>query len=289
MSSKSRYLLSRRKALASLAAVAAHIAVRGNSATAEPIHNSGVPENGAGPVFSATGPDADLYGAADGFPVPGFLRAVLQGNPYKPEYRVGAFSHFDEIYTTRRIKRAAVPWTFKRSPTDIRYSYRGKPSSLTEYLARNPVTGHLIAKDDRILFEHYQYGRTDRDRLLSQSMVKSITGILIGIAVSEGAIKSVDDKPETYVPGFKGTEYGRLTRRPLADVCGCSSSASAAASSSGLARNVSHTDPESRPHRLQARAEYKSGDCANRLQVLNLDVCCWHQTEMPGPADDVCS
>ena len=215
MLSKSQYLLSRRKALASLAAVAAHVAVRGNSATAEPIHNNGDPESGAGPVFSATGPHAELYGAAAGFPVPSFLQAVRQGNPYKPEYRVGAFSHFDEIYTTRRIKRAAVPWTFKRLPTDIRYSYRGKPSSLTEYLARNPVTGLLIAKDDRILFEHYQYGRTDRDRLLSQSMVKSITGILIGIAVSEGAIKSVDDKPETYVPGFEGTEYGRTPIRDL--------------------------------------------------------------------------
>jgi hypothetical protein len=35
-------------------------------------------------------------------------------------------------------------------------------------------------------------------------MVKSIMGILIGIAISEGAIKSVDDTPETYVPGFRG-------------------------------------------------------------------------------------
>ena len=48
---------------------------------------------------------------------------------------------------------------------------------VTDYLSRNPVTGLLIAKDDQILFEHYQYGRTDRDLLLSQSMVKSITGL----------------------------------------------------------------------------------------------------------------
>jgi CubicO group peptidase (beta-lactamase class C family) len=215
MASKSQYFLSRRNALASLAAGAAHIAVGGNFAAAEPIHNSGDTQSGAEPVFSATGPDAELYGAAEGFPVPSFLEAVLQGNPYKPENRVGVFSHFDEIYPTRRIKRAAMPWTFKRLLTDIRYSYHGKPSSLTEYLARNPVTGLLIAKDDQIVFEHYQYGRTDRDRLLSQSMVKSITGILIGIAVSEGAIKSIDDKPETYVPGFKGTEYGRTPIRDL--------------------------------------------------------------------------
>ncbi|MGA7811195.1 serine hydrolase domain-containing protein [Bradyrhizobium sp.] len=46
-------------------------------------------------------------------------------------------------------------------------------------------------------------------------MVKSITGVLIGIAVSDGAIKSVDDKPEAYVPGFKGTEYGRTPIRDL--------------------------------------------------------------------------
>ena len=88
-------------------------------------------------------------------------------------------------------------------------------SALTDYLSRNPVTGLLIAKDDQILLEHYQYGRTDRDRLISQSMVKSITGVLIGIAIAEGAIKSVDDTAETYVPGFKGTEYGKTPIRDL--------------------------------------------------------------------------
>jgi CubicO group peptidase (beta-lactamase class C family) len=208
-------LITRRAALASAAAAAAYGAARGNLAIAEPASDPAAAEKGAGPVFSATGPEAELYGAVEGFPVPGFLRARLQGNPYKPEYRVGAFSRFDEIYPTRRVGLAATPWRFKRSQTEIRYSYAGSRSSLTEYLSRNPVTGLLIALDDQILFEHYQYGRTDRDRLISQSMVKSITGILIGIAISEGAIKSVDDTPETYVPGFRGTEYGRTPIRDL--------------------------------------------------------------------------
>jgi CubicO group peptidase (beta-lactamase class C family) len=206
-----RGLLTRRAALAGLAAAATYGAARGNSAFAQPAATA---ENGAGPVFSATGPDAEFYGAAEGFPVPGLL-ARRKGNPYEPKYRVGAFSHFDEIYPTRTIKSAAAPWMFKRAPADIRYSYKGSPSSLTEYLSRNPVTGLLIARDDQILFEHYQYGRTDRDRLISQSMVKSITGMLIGIAISEGAIKSVDDTPETYVPGFEGTEYGKTPIRDL--------------------------------------------------------------------------
>src|SRR5262249_51701141 len=82
-------------------------------------------------------------------------------------------------------------------------------------LSRNPVTGLLIAKDDQILCEYYQYGRTDRDRMLSQSMAKSITGLLIGAAVAEGAIKSVDDTAATYVPEFRGTEYGATPIREL--------------------------------------------------------------------------
>ena len=97
---------------------------------------------------------------------------------------------------------------FKRSKADIRYS-------VGEYLSRNPVTGLLIAKDDQILFEHYQYGRTDRDRFASQSMAKSITAMLVGIALGQGAIKSVDDLAETYVPGFNGSEYGRTPIRDL--------------------------------------------------------------------------
>ncbi len=95
------------------------------------------------------------------------------------------------------------------------YNYQGNRSSLEEYLSRNPVTGLLIAQDDRILFEHSQYGRTDRDRLISQSMAKSIMGLLVGIAVVEGAIKSVDDTAETYVPGFRGSEYGKTPIRDL--------------------------------------------------------------------------
>jgi len=166
-------------------------------------------------MFSPSGPKAELYGAADGFPVPDPALARIQGNPFEPKYRVGAFSHFDELFPTQSVRRADTAWTFKREAADIHYSYRGQQSSIAEYLSRNPVTGLLIAKDDRILVEHYQYGRTDRDRLISQSMVKSIVGILIGIAVCDGAIKSVADPAETYVPGFKGTEYGKTPIRDL--------------------------------------------------------------------------
>jgi CubicO group peptidase (beta-lactamase class C family) len=202
-------LLTRRAAIAGLAAAACGSAMAGST------RNVAAAEDSIGPVFSPSGPDAAHYGAAEGYPIANPALAHPPGAPLEPKYRVGAFSHGDEIFPTRRIARAASPWMFKRSQVDIRYRFRGSPSSLAEYMSRNPVTGLLVAKDDEILFESYQYARTDRDRFFSGSMAKTIVGMLIGIAISEGAIKSVDDTAETYVPGFKGTEYGKTPIRDL--------------------------------------------------------------------------
>lgn len=204
-------VVSRRAVLTSLAiATACRSAIAGSSNP-----DSAASNDSSRPLFSPFGPNADFYGAKEDFPIVDPSLTHQPGAPLEPKYRVGAFSHGDEIFPTRWIAGAATPWTFKRSQTAIRYSYRGQPSSVSEYLSRNPVTGLLIAKNDQILSESYQYARTDRARFFSGSMVKTITGMLIGIAISEGAIKSVDDATETYVPGFKGTEYGKTTIRDL--------------------------------------------------------------------------
>jgi CubicO group peptidase (beta-lactamase class C family) len=64
-------------------------------------------------------------------------------------------------------------------------------------------------------FKVNQYARTDRHRFLSHSMAKTITAMLIGIAISEGAIKSIDDPAATYVPQLVGTECGQTAIRDL--------------------------------------------------------------------------
>jgi CubicO group peptidase (beta-lactamase class C family) len=46
-------------------------------------------------------------------------------------------------------------------------------------------------------------------------MAKTVIGLLIGIAVKDGAIRSVDDPAEVYVPGLKGSEYGRTPIKAL--------------------------------------------------------------------------
>src|SRR5271154_5002513 len=104
-------ILSRRTALAGLAAASA-------VSPASPIA-AGRADDADRPTFSNTGPNAELYGAAEGYPVPNAAKARLQGNPWEPKDRVGAFTHLDEIYPTQQIKSAARPWMFKRAAAEL--------------------------------------------------------------------------------------------------------------------------------------------------------------------------
>jgi CubicO group peptidase (beta-lactamase class C family) len=164
------------------------------------------------PRFRADGPNAQAYGAAEGYPRCAGLEFVAQ-----PRCRVGAFSAFDALFPARVIPASKAPVPFRRAPGEptVRYTFASQERTIDDYLDRRPVTGFLIAKGDTILVERYQYGRTDRQRLASFSMAKSIVGLLVGIAVDEGAIRSVDDVAEAYVRPLEGTVWGRVPIKAL--------------------------------------------------------------------------
>ncbi|OQW54847.1 MAG: hypothetical protein A4S14_14420 [Proteobacteria bacterium SG_bin9] len=167
----------------------------------------------SGPVFSSTGPDAEAYGASMGYPVPPF--------EYPPgtrqDFMVGLQSRYDQVTPVRTVPKPPSPSILKRAAGQISpvYHYDGRQKAIGDYLDRHPVTGLLIARGDTILFERYQYARSDQDRLLSYSMAKTITALLVGIAIAEGAIRSIDDTAATYVPELAGTEYGATALRAL--------------------------------------------------------------------------
>ena len=164
----------------------------------------------AEPVLSNTGHDAAAYGADEGYP----LGTLATGAEMR--HLVATYSHFDELTPARIVARAATAWTFRRAAEpEIYYTFGGERRTIADYLARQPTTGLLLARDDMILYEHYQYARSDRDRFLSQSMAKTITSMLIGIAAKDGAIKSIGDDVATYVTALAGTEYGKTPIRAL--------------------------------------------------------------------------
>ena len=110
---------------------------------------------------------------------------------------------------------AATPLPRAREELALTYRHDGTTLSLSEYLERNATTSLLIARGGTILYEHYQYDRTDTDRFLSFSMAKTVTAMLIGIAVREGAIRSIDQPAADYVAELTGTAYGGTSIRNL--------------------------------------------------------------------------
>jgi CubicO group peptidase (beta-lactamase class C family) len=88
---------------------------------------------------------------------------------------------------------------------------------LEPFLAASGTTAFLIVRGDRLLYEGYFNGADHNATQTSMSMAKSVLGALVGIAVGEGRIGSVDDPITRYVPELAGRDrrFGQITLRHL--------------------------------------------------------------------------
>lgn len=73
----------------------------------------------------------------------------------------------------------------------------------------------LVMKDGKIVFEDYRNKSDAATHFISFSMAKTITALLVGIALNEGKIRSLDDKAGDYVPELKAGGYGDATIRQI--------------------------------------------------------------------------
>lgn len=168
----------------------------------------------AGVLFSTgvlAAPDEDRLGKGEGYPVCPMAQAA------QTRCLIGTVSRMDEIYPARKVAMGAEARPLRRAATEpaIRYSHQSSGGTLDDYLSRNRATGLLVLKGDTILAERYQYERGPEQRMASYSMAKTLVSMLVGIALSEGKIKSIDDRAEQYVPELKGHPYGETSLRHL--------------------------------------------------------------------------
>ncbi|WP_018657458.1 serine hydrolase domain-containing protein [Actinomadura flavalba] len=97
---------------------------------------------------------------------------------------------------------------------DVRYTLDGRTRNLDEFLARTATQGFVALDGDQVVAE--RYAAADRTTLFqSWSMGKSFTSAVIGIAVGEGKIRSIDDPVRAYVPELAATTYADVTVRNL--------------------------------------------------------------------------
>jgi CubicO group peptidase (beta-lactamase class C family) len=116
----------------------------------------------------------------------------------------------DEFHAARGVQKPAAPRELKRAAPSPEID-----KLVDAFMDAHPNTGLMVLKGDTVLAERYQYGRTAQHRFESASVAKTVLGMLVGIAIHEKKIASIDDKAEQYVPELKGHPYGETSIRNL--------------------------------------------------------------------------
>ena len=106
-------------------------------------------------------------------------------------------------------------------------------AELKALIAETGTAGVMVLEDGKVRFEAYGLGLGAADRWTSFSVAKSFTSTLLGAAVKDGLIASMDDPVTKYIPGLAGSAYEGVTVRQLATM------------TSGVKWNESYTDPNS--------------------------------------------
>jgi CubicO group peptidase (beta-lactamase class C family) len=127
------------------------------------------------------------------------------------------FHSMDRLFTTRTVARSGPVWPLPRADRELSftYSFQGKRWTPEQFLERTFTNALLVMKDGRIVSEIYRNNTDEKTRFMAFSMTKSITSILIGCALAEGRIKSIDDPITQYLPELKSGGYNGVTVRQI--------------------------------------------------------------------------
>ncbi len=164
--------------------------------------------------FAQAAPDEELLGKERNYPIQRFGSAFTM---FAEEFKVGTFSHMEKVMWPRTINASTSPSALMKAERvpEISYPFDNKTFTLDDFMARQRVTGLLIIKDNNIVVERYQYDRKPDMRFASFSMAKTAVALLIGVALGDGLITSLDDTVEKYSPELKNSAWGQITIRNL--------------------------------------------------------------------------
>lgn len=100
-------------------------------------------------------------------------------------------------------------------PRAIKVSNVKDSVSLDWLLAAHNTVAFMIIKNDTIQYERYFRGYDRESIIPSFSMAKSVTSILIGCAIDDGLIQSVDEPVTNYLPHLKKNGFEKVTIKHL--------------------------------------------------------------------------
>ncbi|MDX5423519.1 MAG: beta-lactamase family protein [Hymenobacteraceae bacterium] len=124
------------------------------------------------------------------------------------------FADIDDnlIFDQRKIDAAdsPQPWPFAAN-----YNKLQLPQELEQLHQQLESVAFLVVKDDSLLYEQYWDGYSDESLSNSFSMAKSIVSMLVGVAIKDGKIQSVEQPVGDFLPAFKEGDKARIKLKHL--------------------------------------------------------------------------
>jgi CubicO group peptidase (beta-lactamase class C family) len=153
---------------------------------------------------------------------------------WTPEQQLAGYPAMETMFAANLVERGrrVAPLPAARAPAEISYDYNGETWTADTYMERNRAAGLLILKGGEIALERYRLGHGPDRRWTSFSVAKSFSSTLLGAAVKDGRIRSIEDPVTAYLPGLKGSAYEGVTIRQLLNM------------TSGVKWNEDYADPE---------------------------------------------
>jgi len=130
------------------------------------------------------------------------------------EDQTWTFQHMSELFPSRTISRAGHVTRFEREPValeKIRFVLAGQEVGFEEFWKDNQTAGMVVLHEGRLVFERYDLGADETTRFTSWSVAKSFTSTLVGLALGEGHIESLEIPLDHYLPEVAGTGYEGVT------------------------------------------------------------------------------
>ena len=179
----------------------------------------------------------------------GAIRLAYEGRLF-PADQIHMFRNSERVFASRVVRRggevqplprapSSMPWSIEQGPLlDLRIRSREQDYDIFDYISRNRVAGLLVLKSGRVCFEHYEFGNDASTRWMSMSMAKSISSALVGVAIQDGLIGSIEDPITKYLPELVGSGYDGVSIRHVLQM------------TSGVRWDDTHTDPASERRKM---------------------------------------
>jgi len=181
-----------------------------------------IAQTGSGyPVGKSAAPDSapTVAAAPNASQVPPTLQQVRR-QILKSDANSFYFHEMTDLFDTRVVGRSGPVWELPREDhaIDFHYAWQGKTYDFPTFLDRTYTNALIVMKNGRIVTELYRNKTDASSHFMSWSMAKSFTSTMIGFALADGRIASLDDPITKYLPELKTGAYNGVTIRQILEM-----------------------------------------------------------------------